>query len=111
MTQQRGSSQTDLLEKEDVKVSRPSMYKVILLNDDYTPMDFVVHILKKYFKKDETSAAQIMLQVHNQGAGIAGIYQRSIAETKAHQVIREAQKSEYPLKCIVEKDSSEESTC
>lgn len=86
------------------KVKKPSMYKVILLNDDYTPMEFVVHILKKFFNKNETEAAQIMLQVHRAGSGIAGIFTYEVAETKVYQVNQFARRHQHPLKCVMEKD-------
>ncbi len=89
-------------EKTDLK--KPSMYKVILLNDDYTPMDFVINVLKKFFLRSEAEATQIMLNVHNQGRGIAGVYAYEIAETKAYQVQNYAKLREFPLKCIVEKE-------
>ncbi len=82
----------------------PSLYKVILLNDDYTPMDFVVNVLIKFFAKSEPEATSIMLQVHHQGRGIAGTYSFEIAETKAHQAQSYAKLREYPLKCVLEKE-------
>lgn len=83
---------------------KPSMYKVILLNDDFTPMDFVTHILQKFFQKMSTDADRIMMQVHHQGSGIAGVYSYEIAETKAAQTNEYAKSQKYPLKCIIEKD-------
>ena len=75
-----------------------------MLNDDYTPMDFVINVLKKFFLRTETEATQIMLNVHNQGRGIAGVYAFEIAETKAYQVQNYAKLREFPLKCIIEKE-------
>lgn len=92
------------LVRPKVEVKEPPMYKVLLLNDDYTPMDFVVFVLKKFFKKNETEATQIMLSVHNQGAGLAGIYPQEIAESKVFQVNNYSKKNEHPLKCIIEEE-------
>lgn len=84
------------------KTKRPSLYKVILLNDDFTPMDFVISILKKFFHKSEAESARIMMEVHSQGAGIAGIYPFELAETKVYQVNEYSRAQRYPLKCIME---------
>ncbi len=86
--------------KPDLK--RPSMFKVILLNDDYTPMEFVVHILEKFFAMDREKATQIMLTVHTQGAATVGIFPRDIAETKSEQVNLYAQENNHPLMSKVE---------
>lgn len=83
---------------------RPSMYKVIMLNDNYTTMEFVVDILKKIFSKTAIEATEIMLAVHHNGKGVAGIYSYDIAMTKIKQVKDEAKKSGFPLKCILEKE-------
>ncbi len=85
------------------RTKRPSLYKVVLLNDDFTPMEFVVQILENIFHKPHADAMQIMLEVHNKGAGICGTYTKDIAETKADEVIRIARINEHPLQCIVEK--------
>lgn len=87
-----------------VETRLPSMYKVILMNDDYTPMDFVVSILVKFFRKTEPEATNIMLQVHEHGRGIAGVFPYELAETKVFQVQNYARLREYPLKCVMEKD-------
>ena len=87
-----------------LKPKRPPMYKVILLNDDYTPMDFVVLILESIFHKEHADALEIMLQIHNKGAAAVGIYTRDVAETKAGQVVEHARINEYPLQCTVEKE-------
>jgi len=84
------------------KVKRPAMFKVLLLNDDYTTMEFVVHVLQKYFQKSVDEATQIMLTVHRKGLGICGLYPREIAETKVTQVVEYARKNEYPLQCTME---------
>ena len=86
------------------KTKKPSLYRVVLLNDDYTPMDFVVHILESVFHKSTVEATQIMLNVHRKGSGLAGVYTREIAETKVHTVQELARKSKFPLKCIMEKE-------
>lgn len=89
--------------KEEIRTKKPSMYQVVLLNDDYTPMDFVVDILEKYFQKRHHEATKIMLNIHNEGKGIAGVYTYEIAETKVMQVMEEAKNQEYPLQCTMEK--------
>lgn len=86
------------------KTQRPSMYKVILVNDDFTPMDFVISVLKRIFNKDESEATKIMLDVHHKGIGTAGIYTYEIAETKTYQALQLAKKNQYPLQCRMEKE-------
>jgi ATP-dependent Clp protease adaptor protein ClpS len=85
------------------KVKEPPLYQVILLNDDYTTMEFVVHVLEKFFFKSAPEAEAIMLSVHNEGRGICGVYPRDMAETKTLQVNDYSRKHEMPLKCIWEK--------
>ena len=80
------------------------MYKVVLLNDDYTPMEFVVIVLERFFGKSQEEATQIMLHVHRRGIGICGVYPYEIAETKVTQVIDLARENEHPLQCMLEKD-------
>lgn len=104
-TNKQTENESGVAVEERVKTQKPSLYKVILLNDDYTPMDFVIYILKTFFHKNEQEAQRIMMQVHNDGKGLAGIYPYDIAETKVAQVTMQAQKNQYPLKCILEKDS------
>ena len=89
-------SGTQVLTRPESKTKTPSMYKVIVLNDDFTPMDFVVQVLKKFFRKTEEQATQIMLQVHNKGAGVAGVYSFEIAETKAFQVNEFSKRNTHP---------------
>jgi ATP-dependent Clp protease adaptor protein ClpS len=84
------------------KVETPKMYKVILLNDDYTPMDFVTLVLRRYFAKDEEQANKIMLDVHKKGAGVAGVYTLEIAEMKAMQVNQFSRQNQHPLKTTLE---------
>lgn len=88
--------------RERTTVRRPKRYKVVLHNDDYTSMDFVVHVLKTYFHRSDTEANQIMLEVHHKGSGIAGIYTRDIAETKVAQVTSEARETGMPLQLSLE---------
>ncbi len=86
------------------KLQRPPLYKVILLNDDYTPMEFVVGLLKTVFHKAHAEATRIMLHVHQNGIGVAGVYPFEIAETKVRTVEELARSSQYPLKCVMEKE-------
>lgn len=86
------------------KTKRPPMYKVILLNDDYTPMDFVVMVLEQIFQIPHTGALNVMLEVHQKGAGLAGVYTRDVAETKVDQVIEYARINDYPLQCTLEQE-------
>jgi ATP-dependent Clp protease adaptor protein ClpS len=92
----------ETLSKEKVRVKRPKQFKVILLNDDYTTMDFVVSILETIFKKTPAEAMQIMLRVHKRGQGVAGIYTREIAEAKIVQVHERARSEAFPLRCTIE---------
>ena len=93
-----------LLAEPKAKTKRPPYFKVVLLNDDYTPMDFVVFILKDIFRKGHEEAVNIMMEVHQKGAGNCGVYTRDVAETKAEMVITLARRNEYPLQCCVEKE-------
>jgi ATP-dependent Clp protease adaptor protein ClpS len=86
------------------QTQKPAMYKVLLLNDDYTPMEFVVHVLERFFGKSQEDATRIMLHVHNHGVGICGVYTYEIAETKVTQVIDFARQHQHPLQCTMEKD-------
>lgn len=101
--QSGAGTQTLVKPKPDLK--EPSFYKVVLLNDDYTPMDFVVHVLQKFFGKNMEDANRIMLQVHQLGSGVAGIYSHEIAETKVYLVNDYARRNKHPLKCTMEKTS------
>ncbi|GAB6183411.1 ATP-dependent Clp protease adapter ClpS [Thermodesulfovibrio hydrogeniphilus] len=89
---------------EETSLDEPDLYKVYLLNDDYTTMDFVVHVLMTIFDKSKIEATSIMLHVHRNGKGLAGIYPKEIAETKVYQVEKLARSRGFPLKCIIEKD-------
>ena len=93
-----------MLAEPKTQTKRPAMYKVILLNDDYTPMDFVVMVLEHIFQKTHADALNVMLQVHQKGAGLAGVYTRDVAETKVDQVIEYARVNDYPLQCTLESE-------
>ena len=97
--EQRGT----VLEAEKAKVKPPPLYKVMLLNDDYTPMEFVVHILERFFNKGREEATQIMLHVHHHGVGECGVYTYEVAETKVTQVMDFARRHQHPLQCVMEK--------
>ncbi len=86
------------------KTKKPSMYKVLLLNDDYTPMEFVVYILERFFSKSRSEATDIMLHVHRRGVGLCGVYTYELAETKVAQVMDFARANEQPLQCTMEKE-------
>ena len=85
------------------KLKRPSLYKVIMLNDDFTPMDFVVYLLKTFFQKNHDEASKIMLEIHNKGSSICGVFTYEIAETKILKVINTSRNNGFPLFCILEK--------
>ncbi|MFQ5659904.1 MAG: ATP-dependent Clp protease adapter ClpS [Gammaproteobacteria bacterium] len=91
------------LKEAKPKLKRPPLFKVILINDDYTPMDFVVHILENIFSRDRETATRIMLEVHTRGKGVCGIYTHEIAETKVSQVNSYARENQHPLLCTMEK--------
>jgi ATP-dependent Clp protease adaptor protein ClpS len=91
-----------LLERQAEKVKLPAMYKVLLLNDDYTPMEFVVMVIQEYFNKDHETATRIMLQVHLAGKGVCGIFTRDLASTKVHQVVERSREAGHPLQCTME---------
>ena len=85
------------------RTRRPSLYKVLMLNDDYTPMEFVVHVLQRFFKMDMEEATRVMLQVHQRGVGVCGIFSYEVAETKVNQVMDFARQNQHPLQCTLEK--------
>ena len=99
-----GEGKTGLVTKTRPKTKRPSLYKVLLLNDDYTPMEFVVHILEKIFGKNREEAVDVMLHVHRHGVGICGIFTFEVAETKVAQVIEFSRRHQHPLQCTMEKE-------
>ncbi len=94
-----------VLEEAKPRLKRPPMYKVVLINDDYTPMEFVVHVLQAFFGMGREKATHIMLNVHTKGKGICGVYPRDIAETKVAQVNDYSRQNEHPLLCTLEADS------
>lgn len=94
---------TAVITRTRTQTKRPSMYRVLLLNDDYTPMEFVILILQSYFNKNPEEATQIMLHVHHHGVGECGVFTYEIAETKVAQVMDHARKNQHPLQCIMEK--------
>lgn len=93
-----------LLAEPKAATRKPPFFKVVLLNDDFTPMDFVVLVLKEIFHQGHDEAMRIMLEVHQRGAGVCGVFTRDVAETKAEAVIHSARHHEYPLQCLVERD-------
>ena len=93
-----------ILEAQRTKLAPPPLYTVLLLNDDFTPMDFVVHILQKFFSMNRERATQIMLKVHMEGRGICGVYPRDIAATKVEQVSAFARENQHPLACVMEEN-------
>jgi ATP-dependent Clp protease adaptor protein ClpS len=94
---------TSVITKVKPKTKRPNLYRVLILNDDYTPMEFVVHVLEKFFQKDVEAATKIMLHVHHHGIGECGVFTYEIAETKVTQVMDFARKNQHPLQCVMEK--------
>lgn len=97
-------NETGVVTKTKPKTAKPPLYKVLLLNDDYTPMEFVVHILERYFAIDNQTSVEIMMTVHKKGAAIVGVFSHDIAETKVAQVMDLARKNEHPLQCTMEKE-------
>jgi ATP-dependent Clp protease adaptor protein ClpS len=93
-----------LLEAKRSKLAPPPLYKVLLLNDDFTPMDFVILVLQKFFSLSREQATQIMLKVHMEGRGICGVYPRDIAATKVTQVVAFARDNQHPLACVMEEN-------
>jgi len=98
------SGQTRELTRIFEQVTRPPLYRVLLLNDDYTPMDFVVEVLVRFFKKSVPQANRVMMSVHQKGSGLCGVYTFEIAETKTAQVVGHARSSGYPLMCVMEEE-------
>ena len=97
-------SQNDLLSKQEIETEKPTLYRVILINDDFTPMEFVVDVLMSIFHMDKHNATKTMLSVHTKGKGICGLYTYEIAETKVAQVKKMARDNQYPLLCSLEKE-------
>jgi ATP-dependent Clp protease adaptor protein ClpS len=98
-----GSPATSVITKTKPRTKRPNMYRVLILNDDYTPMEFVVHVLEKFFQMDVEAATKVMLHVHHHGIGECGVFTYEIAETKVTQVMDFARKHQHPLQCVMEK--------
>ena len=88
-----------------VKTSRPPLYKVVLLNDDYTPMDFVISVLEHIYRKNHADAVALMLEIHHKGQALVGVYTREVAETKVDSTVEYARINEHPLQCVMEQDS------
>lgn len=93
-----------LVDTEKSVAPPPPLYRVLLLNDDFTPMDFVVGVLERFFAMDRERATIVMLKVHNEGAGLAGVYPRDVAETKVQQVTEFARQHQHPLQCVLEEN-------
>ncbi len=97
-------SETVKLSQDKVKHIPPPLYKILLLNDDFTPMEFVVEVLKSFFSMNQEQATLIMLKVHTEGVGVCGIYPGDIASTKVNQVIEFSRKNQHPLRCVMEEN-------
>ena len=100
---ENGGPGTAVITKTKPTTKRPNLYRVLILNDDYTPMEFVVHVLERFFNKDREAATRIMLHVHHHGIGECGIFTYEVAETKVTQVMDFARKHHHPLQCVMEK--------
>lgn len=98
-----GNTGTGVVTKTRAKTQKPSLYKVLLMNDDYTPMEFVVHVLQRFFRMSMEDATRVMLQVHQRGVGICGIFTFEVAEMKVTQVMDFAKQHQHPLQCTLEK--------
>lgn len=96
--------ETSIMTKAKPRTQRPPLYKVLLLNDDYTPMEFVVHVLERFFQKNREEATRIMLHVHRRGVGVCGVFTYEVAETKVTQVMDLARQNQHPLQCTIEKE-------
>lgn len=107
MTDENGEGNrpgTNVATRHKPKTKKPSLYKVLMLNDDFTPMEFVVYCLERFFQKNREEATRIMLHVHQKGVGICGVYSYEVAETKVSQVMDFARQNEHPLQCTMEKE-------
>lgn len=100
----RGRTEVGVLTRTRLKPKKPALYRVLLLNDDFTPMDFVVHVLERFFSKNRQEATEIMLHVHRRGVGVCGVFTYEVAETKVNLVMDYARKNEHPLQCTMEKE-------
>lgn len=107
--QKKGGPPSRKTERDDAtmlkeRISRPRRFKVLLHNDDYTPMEFVVHVLERFFQKNRDEATRIMMHVHRRGVGVCGVYTYEVAETKVTQVMDLARQNQHPLQCTIEKE-------
>ena len=98
-----GGTQQDVSVDNTIRIRRPGQFRVLLLNDDFTTMEFVVHILETIFNKSPSESVQIMLKIHNEGRGVCGLYNKQVAEAKVTQVHTEAQVAAFPLRCTMER--------
>lgn len=98
------NSKTVIFEKEKIKQKSPPLYKILLLNDDFTPMEFVIEVLKIFFFMNQEQATRIMLKVHTEGVGVCGVYPSDIASTKVKQVVEFARRNQHPLRCVMEEN-------
>lgn len=100
----KSNSETVILTQEKIKRKSPPMYKILLLNDDFTPMEFVIEVLKIFFSMNQEQATRIMLKVHTEGIGVCGVYPSDIANTKVSQVVEFARRNQHPLRCVMEEN-------
>jgi len=98
------SSGAVILAEDKVKQKPPPLYKILLLNDDFTPMEFVIEVLKLFFSMNQEQATRIMLKVHTEGVGVCGVYPSDIASTKVKQVVEFSRKNQHPLRCVMEEN-------
>lgn len=103
----RDQSGTALVERVKPRLRKPRLYRVVMMNDDYTPMEFVVHVLENFFNMNREMATRVMLRVHTEGKAVCGVYTRDIAETKAEQINQYSLENEHPLLCQIEPDGSD----
>ena len=100
----RNDGETGVITRTRAKTKKPSLYKVLLLNDDYTPMEFVIHVLERFFGMGRDEATRVMLHVHQKGVGVCGVFTYEVAETKVTQVMDFSRQHEHPLQCTMEKE-------
>lgn len=100
----KGEFEDGVALKTRTRTQKPAMYKVLMLNDDYTPMEFVIQVLEQFFSKNQDEATQIMLHVHQKGVGVCGVFTYEVAETKVNQTMDMARQHQHPLQCTIEKD-------
>ena len=101
---ENGPPDVGVVTRTRTRTRKPAMYKVLMLNDDYTPMEFVVHVLERFFSKTREESTRIMLHVHRRGVGVCGVFTYEVAETKVTQVMDLARQNQHPLQCTIEKD-------